>query len=322
MKLKTLFLSGFLLMGVHTLYAQQDPKFTQFYFNKVMINPAAAGVHNNFCATVFQRVQWTGFKGAPLTTQVTIDGNLKQFLGGKHDVGVGITVFNDMIGFFRNTGLRVSGAYRFKVGPGRFGVGAEFGMLNQGLNNAQWISNNPNDPNIPQGGPSTIFDAGLGVYYSTDKWYAGISSLHLPSMRLRELNVRQTRHYYIMGGYTFKAIGGNPNWDLSPNALIKTDFAAVQFDVNCNVIFKQRYWGGLAYSFQDNVALNLGATVIQKPKWNLSAGYSYDLTTSRILKFSSGSHEVMLRYCFIINQNPPSGGGVRVRDLDSKRDLD
>jgi hypothetical protein len=34
------------------------------------------------------------------------------------------------------------------------------------------------------------------------------------------------------------------------------------------------------------------------------AGYSYDLTTSRILKYSSGSHEIILRYCFGIKYTP------------------
>jgi hypothetical protein len=32
----------------------------------------------------------------------------------------------------------------------------------------------------------------------------------------------------------------------------------------------------------------------------LIAGYSYDLTTSQIRRYSTGSHELMLNYCFSI----------------------
>lgn len=315
MKLRIIPVVGLLLAGVSLTKAQQDPQFTQFYFNKVMINPAAAGAHGNICATLFNRLQWTGFEGAPFTTQLTADASLQSFI--KHDIGVGLTVFNDRIGFFNNFGLRVQGAYRFALGPGKLGIGIDLGMLNQSVGGA-W---NPAqiEPNLPTGS-STAFDAGLGVYYQAPTWYAGISSLHLPASRLKDISMNMARHYYIMGGYTLRAVGGNPNWDLSPNVLIKTDFAAAIFDINCNVIYKQRYWGGLAYRFTDAIAINLGANIIQKPTWSLTAGYSYDLTTSRLLKFSSGSHELMLRYCFVINKDPKQGGGFRVRDLDSMRD--
>jgi hypothetical protein len=42
--------------------------------------------------------------------------------------------------------------------------------------------------------------------------------------------------------------------------------------------------------------------------FGLMAGYSYDLTTTKILNYSSGSHEIMVRYCFgvkIPTRNPP-----------------
>ncbi|MCC6817305.1 MAG: type IX secretion system membrane protein PorP/SprF, partial [Bacteroidia bacterium] len=37
----------------------------------------------------------------------------------------------------------------------------------------------------------------------------------------------------------------------------------------------------------------------------LRVGYSYDLTLSKILSVSSGTHELQLNYCFIVKIVPP-----------------
>lgn len=321
MKIRGVFVAGLTVALPLLLRAQQDPQFTQFYFNKLMINPATAGYHDNICVNLFNRYQWTGFERAPLTNQLSVDANLKTFV--KSDIGVGLTVFNDNIGFFNTTGLRAAGAYRFPLGPGRLGVGIDLGFQNMIVNGAQWVgpqTSNPQlDPSLPLSGSSMVFDAGAGVFYHTPRWYAGISAKQLPGMKFKNFSYRAARHMFFMGGYTFKGIGGNPNIDLNPNAIVKTDLATVSFDVNVNLIFKERYWGGLTYRFQDAVALNLGMIIWQTDQHAFTAGYSYDLTTSRLLRFSYGTHELFLRYCFKLAL-PPMGGGFRVRDLDSKRD--
>lgn len=317
MKLRAILAAGLLISAVGTVRAQQDPQFTQFYFNKLMINPATAGHHDNICVNLFNRFQWTGFDGAPFTNQISVDANLKTFI--KHDIGVGLTVFNDNIGFFNTTGLRLAGAYRIPIGPGRLGVGLDLGFMNLMVNVDQWQGPQSNvDAYFPPNGSSMVFDAGLGVYYHTPLWYAGVSAKQLPGMRFKSLNYRSARHLFFNGGYTFKGVGFS-NLDINPNAIVKTDLATVSFDVNVNFIIKERYWAGLTYRFQDAVALNLGMILWQNDKHAFTAGYSYDLTTSRLLKFSYGTHELMLKYCFKLAL-PPIGGGFRVRDLDSKRD--
>lgn len=321
MKLRAIVASAMAFAVIGNVKAQQDPQFTQFYFNKLMINPATAGYHDNICVNVFNRFQWTGFEKAPFTNQISVDANLKTFI--KHDIGVGLTVFNDNIGFFNTTGLRLAGAYRFPLGPGRFGVGLDLGFQNMIVNGAEWNAPQTNNPlldaSLPLSGSSMVFDAGLGVFYHTPRWYAGISAKQLPGMRFKNFSYRSARHLFFTGGYTFKAVGGNPDFDINPNAIIKTDLATVSFDVNVNLIFREKYWGGLTYRFQDAVALNLGMVLWQTDQHAFTAGYSYDLTTSRLLKFSYGTHELFLKYCFKLS-TPPMGGGFRVRDLDSKRD--
>lgn len=321
MKLRAILAAGLFVAIAGNVRAQQDPQFTQFYFNKLMINPATAGYHDNICVNLFNRFQWTGFKGAPFTNQLSVDANLKPFI--KADLGVGLTVFNDNIGFFNTTGLRIAGAYRFNInGKGRLGVGLDLGFMNLMVNGAGWITPSglpaAMDPNIPMAGSAMVFDAGLGVFYHTENWYAGVSAKQLPGMRFKNLDYRSARHLFFTGGYTFRGVG-SPNLNIQPNAIVKTDLATVSFDVNVNFIIKEKYWAGLTYRFQDAVAINLGMVFLETPKSKFIGGYSYDLTTSRLLKFSYGTHELMLKYCLKLS-TPPTGGGFRVRTLDSLRD--
>ncbi len=324
MKFKTLLAFGAMFSLSTSLFSQQDPQFTQFYFNKAFINPAAAGVNGDICVNLMNRYQWAGFEGAPLTNQLTVDASLKSF-ANNHDIGVALSVFNDRLGFFNNTGLRAAGAYRFNVGKGRLGIGIDVGFYNTIVRNVNWQSPSgivQGDPLIPQSGSSgMVFSAGAGVYYQADNWYVGASASNLPGMRAKNANITQARHMYVMGGYTFRGVG-NPKLDINPNAIIKTDFKYVpSFDVNLNIIWDKRYWGGVTYRFQDMISIGGGAVIWQTDKHALTASYTYDLTTSRILRFSSGSHELLLKYCFIIKRDPPVGGGYNVRDGASKKKL-
>ncbi len=47
------------------LTAQQEPIFTQFYVNKMIINPAVSGSSSYNLFNIQSRQQWLGFDGAP-----------------------------------------------------------------------------------------------------------------------------------------------------------------------------------------------------------------------------------------------------------------
>jgi hypothetical protein len=75
---------------------------------------------------------------------------------------------------------------------------------------------------------------------------------------------------------------------------VKTDAASTQLDVNALLVINKKYWGGLSYRLQDAAVIMIGLEIIP----NLKFGYAYDLTLSSIKSYSSGTHEVMLGYCF------------------------
>ena len=75
-----------------TLNAQQDPMYTHYMYNTLMINPAYAGSREALTATLLHRSQWVDFKGAPLVQSLTMHMPLKN----KH-LGVGLSVLNDKL---------------------------------------------------------------------------------------------------------------------------------------------------------------------------------------------------------------------------------
>ena len=74
----------------------------------------------------------------------------------------------------------------------------------------------------------------------------------------------------------------------------KSDGVSFQTDLNFNTFFRENYWTGLSYRYEDALCFLLGFQVAN----NLTFAYAYDLVTSKLSAGSSGSHEVFLRYSF------------------------
>ncbi|MEZ4722254.1 MAG: PorP/SprF family type IX secretion system membrane protein [Flavobacteriales bacterium] len=88
--------------------SQQDPKFNQYMFNPLGINPAYAGSREALSAVSMFRNQWVGFQGAPITQTFAIHGPLV-----KRKMGLGFQVTNDIIGPKNVINAEVDYAYRF-----------------------------------------------------------------------------------------------------------------------------------------------------------------------------------------------------------------
>lgn len=312
------------LFQMNSGYAQQDPQFTQFFYNKLIMNPAYAGSKDAICATLLYRNQWAGLQGAPQSFLVSADMPIALDRLRQNEIGIGVTGYGDFIGFEQNYAMRIAANYRRDLGFAKIAAGLDFGFSNKGFNNPTWVAINPGDPAITSINTSTSnfgFDLGAGVYMHSNDWYAGVSALHLTASDFKDVNIRQARHMFIMGGYTFRGIG-NSDFDINPNILVKTEFATAQLDVNCNVIWRQFYWAGVTYRITDAIAVNLGMNfgAITEKLNGLQIGYAIDIPTSRLAGFGKGGHEVLLRYCFAIKKVPLEMKQYRVRDLDGLQD--
>jgi type IX secretion system PorP/SprF family membrane protein len=131
--------------------------------------------------------------------------------------------------------------------------------------------------------------------------YVGLSTTHITETSMENLNIDMARHYYIMAGYDFQI---NSQFTLKPAVFAKTDAASTQIDLNCSVLYNNMVWLGVSYRTADAIAPMVGFQKEFGGNSMLKIGYSYDVTTSQIKDYSSGSHEIMLNYCFKIV--PPS----------------
>jgi type IX secretion system PorP/SprF family membrane protein len=209
--------------------------------------------------------------------------------------GVGLTVYAaDGLGVEKNLNARLAYAYRADLGSGRIGIGVDFGMHQKSLNGSKFVYNDANDNNIPTGNVSgSTFDLGFGAYYNTDKLYVGLSSAHLTEGEINYDNITSSlaRHYYLMAGYSLDLTS---SLTLKPMVQLKSDAVSTQADINANLFINSRYWVGASYRLQDAIVLMAGLEIMP----NLKLGYAYDLTTSEIKTYSSGTHEIMLGYCY------------------------
>jgi type IX secretion system PorP/SprF family membrane protein len=296
----------FIFTAYLTALGQQDPQYTNNMFYKLGVNPGFAGSGDGISGVILNRYQWSGFKGAPETLVFSIEGVATLF--GRPS-GVGLNIISDKLGPEKNVLVNLNYAYKTTVRWGDLGIGLALGMFNKGIN-GEWeipeddygIYTPPgSDPAIPQGEVSQVaFDAGIGVYLKGSNYYAGLSVTHVNQARIKFSDLVSTylaRHYYLTGGYNIRL--SDPLFELRPSFLLKSDLAGWQVDLNTNLVYNDRLWGGISYRIRDAVALLLGVEMVN----GLRVGYSFDLVTSALGRYGYGSHEFFISYSVDVEKN-------------------
>jgi len=287
-----------LLLLLQPVLSQQDPLSSQYMFNTLTYNPGVAGTSGMICATALNRQQWIGFKGAPSTTVFNISAPVSLF---SIKSGVGLLVESDNVGFDKDINLSASYSYLMDLGIGKLGIGLSLGMLNKTLTPTWEIplgdAHTPvsGDPLIPENKESFVaFDAGFGLYYKTEKYYASLSVTHInqPKIKFSKGEPYISRHYYLTGGYTLQL--PDPSLELIPSVFAFSDGKVVQATITSLVRYNKKVWGGVSYRAGDALIGIVGFELFN----GIRLGYSYDFTLSDIRKTSGGSHEFMVNYCF------------------------
>lgn len=301
-------------------FAQQDAQFSMNMFNRLAVNPAYAGMNKALCGTLLYRQQWTAFPGAPKTGLLSVD--FGEVLFG----GVGLTIDQDQLGFDKTLKAKLAYSFHLPVGPGTLGIGLDAGMIQKQIkgdfiapDGTTTSGGGGTDQAIPWTGTSaTTYDVGFGLYYTTNRLYVGLSSLHLPEQTLAktgsgyDFNYKVARHYYIMAGYTFQL---GQQFDLTPSVLAKSDASATQLDLNLIAKWNKMIFAGFSYRISDAMVAIVGLEKSFTPKVTAKFGYSYDITTSTIKNHSSGSHEIMLGFCYKIKAESKQTSHMNVRFL-------
>jgi type IX secretion system PorP/SprF family membrane protein len=290
--MKKIFILILGVVSVITVSAQQDPQFSQNMFNKLANNPGFAGSRGSIATSVLHRSQWMGFEGAPKTQNFSIDAELP-FLNG----GVGLNIVKDEIAQQNSLGLQAIYAYRTELGVGQIGMGMSVGMYQSGVNGVAFNFSTPGDGAIPTGSISgSKLDIGAGIYYNTQDTYIGISSSHMTEPVVEWSDGAKyplARHYFLIAGY-YKEL--NALLSLNPSIYLKSDGATSQLDINTNLIYNNKMWGGVSYRLDEGLILLAGMNANE----DLRFGLGYDVT---MMNPMSNSIEFMLGYNFKVKIN-------------------
>ena len=278
--------------------AQQNPLFTQYMFNGLVINPAYTGSHESMTTTFAVRSQWTGLKGAPQTQVASVHSPLKlsRSAAGAVFVHDEVSVINQYMAYGTY-------AYRIPVSKaGKLSVGGQAGVTYYQANLSELnilTSNGQPDPTFYQNESRLMPNLGIGIYYYSKKSYVGLSLPTLINNRWNNQDAytqaRQKRHYFLSAGHVFPL---SPGLKFKPNVSLKWEEGGpFQYDINANMLIRETLWIGVSYRMEDSVdgliELNLNN--------QLSLGYSYGYPISSIAAVQSGTHEVVLNYR--INRN-------------------
>jgi type IX secretion system PorP/SprF family membrane protein len=298
--MKKIILITIAFMGSIALSAQQDAMFTHYMFNTLAVNPGYAGSRDALTITGLHRSQWVSFPGAPTTQTLTMHTPML-----KDKLGLGLSVINDKIGPTHNTSGFLDLAYRLPVsdkGTLVFGVKAGVNILQGDI--ASLATQDSGDQSLSSNIKSDLQpNFGAGVYYHSEKFYVGLSA---PGFLENDFGAQdgngltrytQQRHYFLIAGTVFSL---SDKVDFKPTGFLKvTDAAPIEADITGTFLLNQKVWLGLMYRTGDAAGLLAGVQITDQ----LAAGYSYDFSfTNKTITYNGGSHEIMLRYDFIINE--------------------
>ncbi len=281
------------------LNAQQEAQFTQFMYNKLMINPAYAGARGVPSLTAIYRSQWIGFEGAPQSALFSFNG---PFLSKR--VGVGVTLQHTKIGLQRD--FAGSLAYSYDVISEeavsvRVGLSGTLRSLGIAYNEATFVNNG--DPSISNQKENDIFgNVGAGVYATiASKYYFGVSVPRLYSNVIGVANgnatvlAKEYQHFYATAG---AIIPLSEDINLMPAVLLKyVQNAPFDADINLNLDIRQKFTAGLSYRLGgDGPGDSVDLLALWQATPQLGVGASYDFTLSNLKDYSVGSIEVMMQY--------------------------
>jgi type IX secretion system PorP/SprF family membrane protein len=303
MRLHWSYLFVFFILFGSTALGQQNRHFTQYMFAKTAFNPGAAGNSGGICVNAIVRQQWTGFKEAgtnvgPESFMITVDAPFR-FLHG----ALSGTIIQDQMAYWKDVSVNLGYTYTREMGRGILGAGMQIEFVNRSIDFSKLEFVDSNEPIIAElsGEQSDmLFDFAFGVYYEVpDSYYLGISTFDVLQSNGKELGTdgsgqsfkyTTARPIYLLGGYNY-VLPNNPSIEIKPSTLIALTPGSKSFEASCLVEYKNKFWGGLNYNYQESIGIIAGVLFKQ-----FMIGYSYDINVNQYK--IGGTHEIRVGYCF------------------------
>jgi len=295
--MKTKLISIIIMFFTITGFAQQDAQFTQYMYNTININPAYAGSRGALSIFGLYRTQWVGLDGAPETSSFSINTPINN-----SNLGIGGSLVNDNIGPTNENNISVDLSYTVQTSANfklSFGIKGTANILN--LDVSKLNPEDQGDPQFQDLDNKFSPNVGAGVYWHSDKAYIGLSVPNfIETNRYDDNDVaiyKDKINYYLMAGYVFD-LDKYQYTKFKPAVLTKmVEGAPLQVDISANFMFMDKFVVGVAYRWSASLSAMAGFQITD----GLYLGYGYDRETTNLNNYNSGSHEIFLRYEFIIN---------------------
>jgi type IX secretion system PorP/SprF family membrane protein len=310
---KKLALISFFVICCATVAGQQLPLYSQYLYNKFLINPAVAGSDGYTSFNLTAREQWIGYSGAPRT--YSFSGQARVLKRSYHirkksnrnvyrpktdgKIGFGGYIFSDKNGLVQRTGFQASYAYHMWVQNNtQLSMGLAVTGYHFKINEREINFEDPNEPWLNNELRRGVFvpDADFGIYILNPKYNIGFSTEQLFGAAAKigdeaYKNYRMDRHYYLFGSYSFMPLNKT---ELQPSVLfMMSEQLKPQADIGLTYIYDQKIWAGLSYRTSKAIIANFGVNYL-----NMYIGYAFDFTLQEIQRVTYGTHELTLAIRF------------------------
>jgi type IX secretion system PorP/SprF family membrane protein len=274
------------------------PVYSQYLQNGLMINPAYSGSRGALSTFLSYRLQWMGTPGSPVMQTISLHTPTKN-----DRVALGFMAQFMQYGFTKSTSIYADYAYHIRVGNGKLSFGLKGGVDMSNSDYSSLILQNAGDPVFTvNDNPYVLPNVGAGLYYFSDKLFAGIS---VPSfLSYRKTGSNKVQAYHSFGEYDIIFSGGgllsfSDFLKFKPSILIDYSLQntkkLTQFDINGNFILADMIWVGGSWRTSEQVAVGIIQVQLNQ---QLMFGFSYDYPAGRMNSYSKGSSEFILRYEF------------------------
>ncbi len=288
----------FLLLFILPLaaVAQQEHHYTQFMYNKLLINPSYAGTRGVPTMTAMYRNQWYKLEGAPRSALISMHAPVFS-----KRVGVGGVLSHNSIGLHRD--VQLSAAYSYNLIAAkefslRVGISGNLRVLSLDFTQAKPL--NGNDLSLEDERYTHAYaNFGAGIYGTfSERLYFGFS---VPRIVRNTIGVntdpnittaKERPHFY---GTTGGIIPLGKDLNFLPAVLIKyVHHAPIDVDVTANLEIKQLVTAGIAYrAGGDGWGESLDLLAYWQVNPRIGVGAAYDLTLSKLRSPAGGAFEVL-----------------------------
>lgn len=273
------------------LHAQQDIQFSQYMYNNLSINPAIAGSRGALSMVGMHRSQWVGFDDAPVSYLFSAHTPIQN-----SRLGFGVNFSTESIGPLDDSNASLDASYWIPINEKfQLSFGLRFNANFFNLSNNRLNPQQSNDPLLANTNGEFNPNFGAGLYLHSQKTFIGLSVPEIinrssidnsPELALN--TYRPTA--YVYGGYVFDIF---PFIKFKPASFIKIqEGAPLQVDLTSSFLFYDKFTLGAAWRWGAAASFLAGFQINQR----LFIGYAYDVETTELQQYQSGSHEFFIRF--------------------------